>query len=148
MKQLMTLVACWAVVGGLGLPASAQTNCYGQPPFQYPGAPGSRGQGVTPRQEEKDRDQRNGLGGAPHIPHLHMPSGETEPHPPKWTPPETVVPTPEFKYSPPKFTLYASEGGAVIPRGISGWRTSGILTGIGGAIAALFGGLFGRKKES
>jgi hypothetical protein len=102
MKHLITLAACFAVVGGLAPPASAQPN--------------------------NDRDDGPGIHWVPHISHVPLHS-------------ETVVPSREFKYSP-------SEGGSAITRGLSGWRGRGILAGIGAGLASVFGGLFGRRKES
>jgi hypothetical protein len=37
---------------------------------------------------------------------------------------------------------------AQVARGFSGWGGSGLLAGIGGAIAAAFSVLFGKKKDS
>jgi hypothetical protein len=122
MKHLITLAACFAVVGGLAPRASAQA--------------------------KNDRDDRHGIDWIPHISHVPLHFGGTDPHTPKGVPPETVVPSHEFRYSSPRFSAFPSEGGSAIARGLSGWRGRGILAGIGGGLAALFGGLFGRKKES
>jgi hypothetical protein len=199
MKQLITLAACLAVVGGLALPAFAQPNINGQPRFQNPGAPGmgrpgfnqggwpgQPGQNLGPARpwdrpgwpgqpeqnlgparpwdrpgwpgqdfgnasfpgggQQKDRDERHGLGGI-HIPHLPLHDGASDPHVPKGVPPEVGVPAFEFKAPTPRISPAVGLEGSAI-RGASGCSGGGILTGIGGAIAALFGGLFGRKKES
>jgi hypothetical protein len=104
-------------------------------------------------QEKRRDDQDAGRGFLHVIPHVHVPPGVSNPehmkdvHPPKVIPPEVVVPPSEFRLAPSKFTPVASEGGTFV-RGFSRWGGGGILAGIGGAIASIFGGLFGRKKES
>jgi hypothetical protein len=110
--------------------------------------------GVDPSQKQKDRDERNHPVFIPHGLHLRLPSDppnnrpESDLHPPKSVPPEGVVSPAEFKYSPTKFLPAAGEGGAAISRGFSSWRGRGFLAGIGAALAALFKGLCGRRKES
>jgi len=107
------------------------------------------------RDREKRRDEQDAASGILRvIPHMHVPSAVSGPehmkdvHPPKVVPPEVVMPASELRFAPPRFSPVATEGGATFVRGFSCWKGGGILAGIGSAIAALFGGLFGRKKES
>ncbi|HEY7314404.1 MAG TPA: hypothetical protein VH643_33965 [Gemmataceae bacterium] len=106
------------------------------------------------RDREKRRDEQDAASGILRmVPHMHVPPAVSNPEhmkdfrPPKAVPPEMVMPASEFRFAPPKFAPVASEGGTFV-RGFSSWRGGGILAGIGGAIAAVFGGIFGRKKES
>jgi hypothetical protein len=55
---------------------------------------------------------------------------------------------PEWKFTPPPVRPVMTEGGGAIARFFSRARGGGILAGIGGGLAAVFGALFGRKKDS
>jgi hypothetical protein len=57
------------------------------------------------------------------------------------------MPVSEFGLSPARVSPVAGETGLAIARGLSRGR-GGIFAAIGGAIAAVLGGIFGRKKES
>lgn len=77
-------------------------------------------------------------------------------HTPSVVPPEARIVPPELRFMPaselrippPKFSPVVSEGGLGMARSVSRWGGGGILAGVGGAIAAAFGAIFGRKKES
>jgi hypothetical protein len=69
-------------------------------------------------------------------------------HNPMVVPPKPMIPVSEWHYTPPRFTPVVNEGIPSMARGFSHLKGGGLLAGIGGAIAALLGGLFGRKKES
>jgi hypothetical protein len=131
MKKALILAACLAVVAGMAPRASAQLP---------PAGPVIPGQNVgpfappaNPWEGDKDRDQRLGVGGIPHIPHvpLHLPS-----------------PAAEFK-APPVTTLFKAPPVRELPS-VGGWAGKtggGLLAGIGAAIAGFFRALFGRKKD-
>jgi hypothetical protein len=57
-------------------------------------------------------------------------------------------PASDLRITPPKFSPVVNEGGMGMARGFSRWGGSGILAGIGGAIAGVLCGIFGRRKES
>jgi hypothetical protein len=106
------------------------------------------------REQEKHRDEQGAGNGILHvIRHVYVPPAVSNPehmkdfHPPKAVPPEVVMPASEFRFTPPKSTPAMCEGGTTFFRGFSSWKGGGILAGIGGAISAVFGGLFGRKKQ-
>jgi hypothetical protein len=138
---------------------------------QWPG-PGNPGQGRQalppvnrpgailglPSQEPRrdDRDLMNHAHIITHgLGHLHLPSGSAQPEqmrnvptPRIVVPPEAMAPVSQLHHTPlPRFTPVVTEGSSSMARGLS-HGGGGILAGIGGAIAAVFGGLFGRKKES
>jgi hypothetical protein len=108
--------------------------------------------------QDKREDQNNPFHYA-HIvahglSHLHHPSSAPNAenmknlHTPIVVPSKPTIPVSEWHYTPPKFTPVVNEGLPSIARGFSSFKGGGILATIGGAIAALFGGVFGRKKDS
>jgi hypothetical protein len=58
------------------------------------------------------------------------------------------VPTSELRFTPPRVTPVLGEGGSAALRTFSRGKGSGILGGIGAALTAAFGAVFGRKKGS
>jgi hypothetical protein len=115
--------------------------------FPPPAVPGFRDQ-------EKRQDD---LGVWKHLPHAlphALPHGGSpnvppaaEVHVPKLVLPEPVVPMSRIKVPTSGFSS-AAEGSTALFRGVGAIKGGGILAGIGGAFAAVFGGLFGRRKES
>src|SRR5262249_23755267 len=99
----------------------------GANPFGRPLVPGTDfgrgGPPSNPSPAEKDRDQHQGLGAVPHIPHVSVP---------------------EFRAGPEAFKAVPT---TQLPSGSSRWSGGGLLAAIGGAIASLFGALFGRKRD-
>jgi hypothetical protein len=82
---------------------------------------------VKPPPDDKDRDKLNGLGAIPHVPHIHIPSGEG------WGAGEKVALAPEA---------------VRFGKGAGGWAKfggGGLLAAVGGLLRALFG--LGRKKD-
>jgi hypothetical protein len=105
--------------------------------------------------QEKRRDEDTPWAGITHlIPH-HLPefpggaNAESfkDLHMPKAVPQAGPWSASEFKFTPTRFAPVSHEA-TTIARGLSGLKGPGILAGIGGALAALFGGLFGRKHGS
>lgn len=92
------------------------------------------------RDQDKRRDEHNPWLN-PHILGHLVPHGEHYPGAPNAS-------GRGASWHTPNFTPAMGEGGMGLARGFSRWRGGGILAGIGGAIAAIFGALFGRKKES
>ena len=91
----------------------------------------------------------------PHIGHTPTPSGGVTTNPAKDLQMPNVAPShvpsrqSEFKSpAPPRFTPPAPEGGTTRFRNLPRWGGSGIVAGVAGAIAAVFGSLFRRKKDS
>jgi hypothetical protein len=127
-------------------------------PFLPPGVPGFR-------EQDKRRDDQTPWN-MTHIPHLPLHGIPAHNGPnagrganqylPKVVPPEGgvagpkfgSVPISDFRVTPPRFTPAIGEGGSGIARAFSGAKGRGILGGIGAGLAAVFGALFGRKKES
>jgi hypothetical protein len=126
------------------------------PPFGGPAFP----------HQEKRRDDQDPLSMAhilghaiPHgIPSHNgpTPAREAAVPTPRAIPPELKIPPSEFRftpasefhYTPPKFSPVMGEGASAFPRGFSFGKGGGILAGIGGAITAALGAIFGRKKDS
>jgi hypothetical protein len=102
--------------------------------------------------QDKRRDESSVWTGIPHVIPHGLPSGGSnpgrviDPHTPKVIPLEASLAASEFKVPTTSVSPVLGEEASALARGISG--KGGILAGIGGALAALFGGIFGRKKES
>jgi hypothetical protein len=97
--------------------------------------------------------------GIPHgIPSYHGPTSAREAAvpTPKAIPPELIIPPLEFRFTPasefyyttPRFKPVMGEGASTFTRRFSFVKGGGILAGIGGAITAALGAIFGRKKDS
>jgi hypothetical protein len=112
----------------------------GRDPFGRPALPGQVGVQPTlpqlprpPFNEREEKERRPELGGTPHIsayiPHIpvHWHGGSAT----KFMSPSTL------KVKPPSASV----------RPTGSWWGKGILAGIGGAVAALFGALWRRKQE-
>jgi hypothetical protein len=125
----------------------------GRPPgvvFPPPTVQGSRDQ-------EKSRDDQNPWTNAHNLAHgishslpsSHGPNAGRAAglHPPA-VPPEAGVSASELRFTPPKVTPVMRQGGSAIARAFSRGNGGKILGGIGAALAAAFGAVFGRKKES
>jgi hypothetical protein len=143
--------------GGVGANGGMKSPVAG--PFVPPAVPGF----VDQEKRRDDQDPWNmthiiGHGISHGIPSSHGPDfgPRANQYAPKVVPPAAEVgasefrsvPTSEFRYTPPRFTPALGEGGSGIARALSGAKGRGILGGIGAALAAAFGALFGRKKES
>jgi hypothetical protein len=115
------------------------------------------------QEKRRDEDERlknlriltQSLSHGLHSP-VNCPSPQADLHTPKVVPSEAgaaasefhFTPASELRFTPPTFTPMMSEGGTSIARGFSRVKGGGTLAGIGGAIAAAFGAIFGRKKNS
>jgi hypothetical protein len=163
MKRILATLFVVTVIYAAASTAHAQWPGAGNP---WPGRPA----GVPPganrmpptfpgqHEQEKRRDQNDPLHYI-HIighgmPHSHHPSAAPTAeqmknmHKPIVVPPETNFPVSDLRYTPPRFTPVMNEGIPSMARGFSHFKGGGILATIGGGIAALFGGLFGRRKDS
>jgi hypothetical protein len=88
----------------------------------------------NPGQQEKDRKDQFDPALLGHLAHLHVPEFHPAPE----------VFKPEFRAAPEAFKGFpAGELRSVTGR----WGGGGVLAGIGGALASVFGALFGRKKD-
>jgi hypothetical protein len=163
MKRILRTLLVVAVVYAAASTAHAQGPGAGNPRPGRPagGPPGMNGlpPAVPGNGDQENRQDKDNPFGYAHIvahglSHSNHPSAALRGehmknlHTPIVVPPKPMIPVSEWHYTPPRFAPAVNEGIPSMARGFSSLKGGGILTGIGGAIAALFGGLFGRKKES
>ena len=142
--------------GGLG--ADGRMNVPPGMPALPPAVPGVR----DPEKRRNDHDAWTNIHSVAHglahgLPSSNGPNAGhgVDMHPPVVSPEAGVaaselrfVPASELRCNLPKVTPVMSEGGAATARALSRGKGGGILGGIGAALAAGFGAIFGRKKES
>jgi hypothetical protein len=107
------------------------------PPGINPGGQLPPGFPVLPNQEKR-RDDSPSLQTLPHVIPYHIPNFSV---PPK-------VKVSETEFNPFTRSTPAAGEASGLARSLSECKGKGFLAGIGGAIAAACGGIFGRRKES
>lgn len=163
MKRIVRTLLVVSVVYAAASTAHAQWSGAGNPRPGRPagGPPGMNGLPPT-FPGHRDQDKRQDKDDPFHYAHIvaHGLSHSNRPsavpnaehmknlHTPIVVPPKPTIRVSEWHYTPPRFTPMVNEGIPSMARGFSSLKGGGILATIGGAIAAFFGGLFGRKKES